>query len=211
MSSPADRFAGVELLLVDGNNLLHRLAGGPEPTAVRLLLARLRAVVPASSSAIVMLDGAPDPGAPMRRRIDAHLEVRHSGGRLDADDRLVAIVADWPLTNRAAITVVTDDRALADRIRRLGGRPRRLEWLTMVLERPTAGGPGHAPGRGFGGPAAGRRAAREIGPDRPAEEAAEDSGDDVEAAARPPWTPGRGATRKRGNPHRARRRAADSP
>src|SRR3970040_30349 len=61
-------FPEVGLVVVDGNNLLHRTAGGPGPTAARLLLARLRAALPAGVPAIVVLGARARPGRPPRRR-----------------------------------------------------------------------------------------------------------------------------------------------
>src|SRR3990170_3969759 len=117
-------FVEVGLVVVDGNNLLHRTAGGPGPTAARLLLARLRAALPAGVRAIVVLDGPPDPGGPLREVIAPSLEVRHSG-RQSADDVIVAIVDQQSYADRARTIVVTDDRALTERVRHLGGRPAR--------------------------------------------------------------------------------------
>src|SRR3990172_3671004 len=70
-------FVEVGLVVVDGNNLLHRTAGGPGPTAARLLLARLRAALPAGVRAIVVLDGPADPGGPLRVVIAPSPHVRH--------------------------------------------------------------------------------------------------------------------------------------
>src|SRR3989304_2735993 len=92
-------FVEVGLVVVDGNNLLHRTAGGPGPPAARLLLARLRAALPAGVRAIVVLDGPPDPGGPLREVIGPSLEVRHSG-RQSADDVIVAIVGQQAYADR---------------------------------------------------------------------------------------------------------------
>jgi len=173
-------FVEVGLVVVDGNNLLHRTAGGPGPTAARLLLARLRAALPAGVRAIVVLDGPPDPGGPLREVIGPSLEVRHSG-RQSADDVIVAIVDQQSYADRARTIVVTDDRALTERVRHLGGRARRLDWLQAILEPPRRA-PRLPPGSG-------------IAPRAPGGEADEEP-------ERPSWRPGRGATRKRGNPRR---------
>jgi len=129
------RLAGIEELLVDGNNLLHRTAGRADPSARHELLARLRAALPPGLRAVVVLDGPPDPGAPLAQRVSAQLEVRHSGRR-DADDLIVTLLGDRPAGSRARVVVVSDDRALRDRVARLGVTAYRLDWLTELLPRP---------------------------------------------------------------------------
>jgi len=185
-------FVEVGLVVVDGNNLLHRTAGGPGPTAARLLLARLRAALPAGVRAIVVLDGPPDPGGPLREVIAPSLEVRHSG-RQSADDVIVAIVDQQSYADRARTIVVTDDRALTERVRHLGGRARRLDWLQAILEPPRRG-PRLPPGSGIA-PSRPPRPPLAAGAPAPGSEADEEPD-------RPSWRPGRGATRKRGNPRR---------
>jgi hypothetical protein len=206
--SPATPFGEVHLLLVDGNNLLHRTAGGPGIVTARLLLGRLRAVMPASMKAIVVLDGPPDPGAPMREAAGSSLEIRHAG-RHSADDIIVGLVADQSYQDRARTVVVSDDRALRDRVAHLGGLARRLQWLdgSAALAprgprsapgesvagprppRPARPSPGHDPHRSSSGAAAGPEPGPEGGPGEADEHR---------------WEPGRGATRKRGNAHRGR-------
>jgi hypothetical protein len=178
------------LLLIDGDNLLHRLRGGRDDAGLGWLIPRLRATLATGSRAVVMLDGHPDPGQPARREVTPGVEFRHSM-RTDADTAILEILAARPFDERAATAVVTDDRALTERTRRAGGMTRRLDWLRRRLEhpetvidrqqarRPTGLGQGRAP-----------RAARpNPDPDRA------------------PWRPGRGATRKRGNPRRGERDA----
>jgi hypothetical protein len=183
--NPPTPFAGVELLLVDGNNLLHRVAGGPGPVAARLLLGRLRAAMPPTTRAIVILDGSPDPRAPMREAAGRNLEMRHAG-RFSADDVIVDLVAEQPFARRSQTVVVSDDRALRERVSRLGGLARRLHWLEETLALPPRG-PRSAAGTGLGGS---RPSPTVAAPGEP------DDG------ATPRWEPGRGATRKRGNPRR---------
>lgn len=183
---PGARFAGLDELLVDGNNLLHRTAGSAGPVARHELLARLRATLPPGLRAVVVLDGPPDPGAPLAQRVSPQLEVRHSG-RSDADSLIVALVQAWPASTRARVAVVSDDRALRDRVHQHGGVPYRLAWLTDVLvplRAPVPPAPHDASLRGAHGP-----------------------GSD-EDAEREPWAPGRGATAKRGNPRRGPQRGA---
>ena len=79
------------------------------------------------------------------------------------------------------ITLVSDDRALTDRARHLGAMTQRLDWLQNLLDHPP--------------PAAAKAGIGARKPPRPPRAEPE----------REPWQPGRGATRKRGNPRRERR------
>lgn len=173
----------VELLIVDGNNLLHRTSGGVEHGALRSLLAQLRGVLEPPTQAILMLDGHPAPGSPARQRVSGSLEVRHSGST-SADDAIVQVLTARPYAARARTLVVSDDRSLVERSRSAGGRTQRLEWLQKLLARPPRST----------GAAIGRR--QPPPPPSASREADED---------RTAWRPGRGATKKVGNPKRARR------
>jgi hypothetical protein len=156
---------------------------------VRLLLARLRQAVPADVRATVMLDGHPAPGAGRNQRIAANLDVRQSGSA-SADDALISLVHAEPPHLRAAIVLVSDDRALVERARTLGARTQRLAWLEALL---TGGVQRRAGGTSLG---AGRPPRGQL--DRDRGPAGDRDGDED----RPAWQPGRGATRKRGNPRR---------
>lgn len=175
--SPRRPLDDVELLIIDGNNLLHRTAGSVESGALRVLLAQLRQLVGPPVQTVLMLDGHAAPGSPARQRISGSLEVRQSG-TASADDAIIELLAARPWAARARTIVVSDDRALVERARTAGGRTQRLEWLQALLARPQGGGRGTI-GR-----------ARPPGSGPPADE------------EREPWRPGRGATRKRGNPRR---------
>jgi hypothetical protein len=197
----ADPLVGTERLLIDGSNLLHALGrakGQPAPAAT--LVGRLRAVIPAAVRIELILDGAPDPGL-RGTRIASGLTVRHSGSA-SADRLIERLVADaigsggTPEAAHAAadaILVVTDDIDLGQRVRRRGSRSAGTPWLTRRLDRgvlsaPSSGTPRPARPTGLGsgsGP----------GPAGPA-----DADDDD----RRRWRPGRGATRKTGNPRRGR-------
>jgi hypothetical protein len=189
-------FEGVSVLIIDGNNLLHRTAGGLGPSAARILVPRLRAVLPAGVRVSLILDGMADPGGPGREHIGS-ITIAHAGRR-SADDAIVEAVGHATYEERPRTIVVTDDRALADRIKRLGALHRRVSWLQEVLDLahrgPRSSGP--AP---IGRP--GVRLPRATPPtsDPP-------PGQPDEEAERTPWRPGRGATRKRGNPMRRRSR-----
>ena len=197
-------WTGLELLLVDGNNLLHRTSGGAQGAAARQLVTGLRARLPESITCIVVLDGPPDPGGPAREKYGARLEVRHAGRR-DADAAIVEIVQQRQPHERSGIVVVTDDRALADRVRAAGGLTRRLDWLVAFLDRrprPGAvlvGEPRVAPAIGRPGVPRPVRSPRPS----PAGPTAADEGSTLEEDPRDPWRPGRGATRKRGPARRA--------
>jgi hypothetical protein len=169
--------SGVERLLIDGNNLLHRLSGGVDDQQQRTLLARLRGVLPGVRKTIVF-DGR-RMGAGAVSPATAEIDVIYAGR--SADDVLVELVRALPATEVVHTILVTDDRALADRARHAGAASRRLDWLVSLLQ--PAGSPVHPSDR-----------------QRPGERA--DESDDDE---RRPWQPGRGATRKKGNPRRAAR------
>ncbi len=184
-----------QLLLVDGDNLLHRVRGTRDEAGLRWLLPRLRAWLPAGAHVIVMLDGHPDPGEVLRRRVAPGIEFQHSGN-VDADTALVAILGARPYADRARTLLVTDDRGLTDRARHVGGLTRRLDWLSVQLARatgsPGAGQSARGMGPGTGPPIGiGRGRSVRITEGRP--ERSED---------RKTWRPGRGATRKVGNPKR---------
>ena len=178
-------FAEMAVLLIDGNNLLHRVAGSVDPGAQRLLLARLRGAIPSTLSAVLMLDGHADSGTSRTEKVGKGFEIRHSGS-ISADDAILRLIDKYAPSDRAAITVVSDDRAFTDRARRLGAHTQRLAWLENVMGSP--GSEGAAIGAGKAPPR-----------QPPATQAtsAEPTDDD-----RTPWRPGRGATRKKGNPKR---------
>jgi hypothetical protein len=153
--------------------------------------------MPPTTRAIVVLDGSPDPRAPMRETAGRNLEMRHAG-RFSADDVIVNLVTEQPFALRSQTVVVSDDRALRDRVSRLGGLGRRLHWLEESLALPPRG-PRSAAGTGLGGSRPVRRAPA-AGPGAPGGGGTEDP----DEGGAPRWEPGRGATRKRGNPRRGR-------
>jgi len=169
-------FAAIEVLLIDGNNLLHRLAGSADPAALRGLLPRLAAAIPEDVATTVMLDGHSAPGSGRSQRVRHGLDIRHAGSR-SADDALLDMVRATP----RGTTLVSDDRALRDKAQHLGAHTERLAWLEALLESGTPQ-PGISSGNQRPPPAP--------TPDRDPDQ------------DRPPWRPGRGATRKRGNPRR---------
>lgn len=179
--------ADLERLLVDGNNLLHRLRAGVGGPAVRILAAQLRGRLPPTLETVLMLDGHAAPGVPRVQKLGPSLAVWHAGG--SADEALLALVTSSDKAARWRTVVVTDDRALTERVRMAGGRTRRLEWLTALLDTPS------------GSRARLGRASRP--PDASSPEAPHQTEDSE--GERPAWRPGRGATVKHGNPKRRRR------
>jgi hypothetical protein len=177
-------FEDVEVLLIDGNNLLHRVAGSVEPGAQRLLIARLRSAIPPTVGTVMMLDGHADSGTNRRQKVSKGFEIRHSGA-MSADDALVRLIAEINPGARAKATLVSDDIALGGRARHLGVRTQRLAWLEVLI--------GMA-GQGISASTRGS----EIGAGKKPRGAPEVH----EEPERPPWMPGRNATRKRGNPRR---------
>jgi len=177
---------GIDVIFIDGNNLLHRVAGNADPSAQRTLIPRLRSAIPATIATLMMLDGHADTGTSRREKVGRGFEIRHSGS-LSADDALVRLITKYEQSERTGITVVTDDRGLTERSRHLGAHTQRLAWLEGLIN------PSTSPAAHIGtGPAAAKQSANE---DRLAALSDE----------RRPWIPGRGATRKRGNPKRRAR------
>lgn len=178
--SSADPLAGATRLLIDGTNLLHALARGADPLPAAALTGRLRALVPPGVTVTLVLDGSPAPGA-ADRRLTAGIDVRYAGRR-PAD----ALLADLAARQPTGTLAVTDDHDLASGLRALGARTARTAWLAERLRRQR-----------LDAPAAGRP--RPPLPSPLHEDAGEDDA--------PRWKPGRGATRKTGNPKRGRRPA----
>jgi rRNA-processing protein FCF1 len=176
-------FDGIDRLLIDGNNLLHRMSGNVDPGSIRLLLARLSGLVPATLPTIVMLDGHAASGTDRVQRIRRGLDVQHAGS-ITADEALLNIVRDSAFTGRAATVIVTDDRSLTEKARHLGARTKRLDWLEGLLDKPAPQSSAVSIGR------------KGIKPP-PAPTSTDDD--------REPWRPGRGATKKQGNARRHKR------
>lgn len=197
---PDDRrvLQGVDRLVVDGTNVLHALRRTPSPLPAAALVGRLRSIVPAGVSVIVVLDGSPEHGL-VARHVAAGVEVRYSG-RFTADDLIVRLAEHDFAAETAGLLVVTDDNDLAATVRRAGGRTVRNGWLVDRLGRQRLSAPS------AGQPAAGRPPAwrppapSQAGPGGSGRSGAA-SGAEADAEG-PRWSPGRGATRKVGNAHR---------
>jgi hypothetical protein len=231
-----DPLLGIERLVVDGTNVVYALGAGHGAAPSTFLVGRLRSVVPAPIAIDLVFDGPPAPG--LGRRIGPGLTVHHAADR-SADDLIVGLVAtvgqrlrradpgsariDRAGPPRAsgsarasgspssagrrpdpgsppAVLVVTDDADLRRRVRLLGAATVPTSWLAARLARPRLAGPAagnrRAPARPDGRPFPGSPASAEA-------DEADDTGERV------PWRPGRGATTKRGNPRRRRRRGLD--
>lgn len=179
----------LDLLLVDGDNLLHDVRGIRDEGGVAWLLPRLRGWRPEHLRIIVALDGHPPPSEPRRKRATKGIEFHHAGSR-SADDLLVAILRAQPYAGRSRTAVVTRDRGLQDRARRAGGATRSVDWLMRLLAAPAATSTATDVPRPVG-----------IGQGKAPPRRHFDAPDPKEAD-REPWQPGRGATSKKGNPRR---------
>jgi predicted RNA-binding protein with PIN domain len=119
-------------ILIDGNNLLHRLPKDQRSrSAVRaqvLDLTRHEAM-----SVTVVFDGPPPAGVPVRESL-GKTTVVYSGSRT-ADDVIIGMLPDGAAAKQ--FSVITDDRGLADRVRARGATVRRLaEWRGRSKQKP---------------------------------------------------------------------------
>jgi len=187
----------LELLLIDGDNLLHDVRGSRDEGGVAWLLPRLSGWRPQHLRIVVALDGHPAPGEANRARVTRGIEFHHSGRR-SADDLLVDLLGAQPYAGRSHTAVITRDRGLQARAMRAGGLTRSVDWLM----------------RQVGGSSGGRTAAKTgsgakpvgIGQGKPPKKRHFDPPDPAEEE-RTSWEPGRGATKKKGNPKRSAKRA----
>jgi hypothetical protein len=156
--------ARAERVLVDGNNLV----GGWDEVRLRAYESAIHRSLPQN----------------------AKLEVFRDGGGRSADDRIIEAVGRPELSRADRIIVVTDDRELRDRARRLGASTITARYfrdritgntITPTSTRATGGfGRGGArPAKSFEGEA-GKAEGKDEGPEERR------------------WKPGRGATKKRG-------------
>ena len=91
---------GIDVLFIDGNNLLHRVLGNAEPGAQRLLIPRIRSAIPATIATLMMLDGHADSGTSRREKVGRGFEIRHSGSA-SADDAMVRLITKYEPSERA--------------------------------------------------------------------------------------------------------------
>ena len=188
---PKDPLAITTRLVIDGTNLLHAMTTTPGSAPPAALIGRLRAAIPAPIAIELVLDGPADPGL-RNERIAAGVRVRHAGRRT-ADslilDALDEVRRDDGPTGTHPILVVTDDRDLRHGARLRGARTAGARWLLGRLE----------PGR-LAAPSVGNRRPPPTPAAGTTKVDADDNDDD-----RQRWTPGRGATVKKGNPRKAPR------
>jgi predicted RNA-binding protein with PIN domain len=118
-------------ILIDGNNLLHRLSGERSRWAVReALLERVRGE---SQRVTVVFDGPPPDGAPPEESLGA-VTVVYAGSR-EADDVIVRRIPRGPQARQWV--VVTDDQQLRQRARDEGAAVRSLaEWQRRPVRTP---------------------------------------------------------------------------
>jgi hypothetical protein len=186
-----DPLAATRRLLIDGTNLLHAIskaAGGAGAAPPAALIGRLRGVIPAPVTIELVFDGPPERGL-RNERIASGVVVRYGGGRT-ADSVILTMIEDVRLVDgadgTATLLVVTDDRDLRHGSRLRGARTAGSAWLLGRL------GSGRLASPSIGNPRPPRPVAGGV-PNDPAREEPERRG----------WTPGRGATTKKGNPRKA--------
>jgi uncharacterized protein YaiI (UPF0178 family) len=119
-------------ILIDGNNLLHRLPKEQRSRAdVRKQV--LEITRRETLSVIVVFDGPPPTGAPARESL-GKATVVYSDSRA-ADDVIIGMLPGG--AEAGQFSVVTDDRGLADRARERGAKVRRLaEWRARRKQKP---------------------------------------------------------------------------
>jgi hypothetical protein len=187
-----DPLVGVRRLLVDGTNLLHALAGGNARQPPSAVVGRLRAAIPPEIAIELVFDGPGERGL-RGERIARDLAVRY-GGRHSADTVLITLVEEAGIASPggaggvAEVLVVTDDRELRFAVARRGARTAGTGWLIRRLDRPRPGASGTT----------GHRR-----PPAPIAQPQPGSLEEEASAEARRWSPGRGATRKRGNARRA--------
>ncbi len=200
MTRPSrDPLAGVELLLVDGTNLLHAIRRGAGPAPSSAVIGRLRAAIPAAIRVELVFDGPPPPGS--GGRIAHGVGVRYAG-RISADDHIRGLVETLPRPGPhedPGVLVVSDDAELRRSLRDMGVTTTRTAWLMARLERTKLASPSV-------GAARAPRPGATVGSGSPPVGA-----DDGGVEGRRPWRPGRGATSKTGNPRRAPKRSRHPP
>ncbi len=119
-------------ILIDGNNLLHRLPKSQRSRAdVRTQV--LEITRRETLSVIVVFDGPSPTGAPARESL-GKVTVVYSGSRA-ADDVIIGLLPGGAEAKQ--FSVVTDDRGLADRARERGAKVRRLaDWRGRRKQKP---------------------------------------------------------------------------
>lgn len=119
-------------IILDGNNLLHKMPKSERSrTAVRSQV--LEITRRESMSVTVVFDGPPSAGAPATENL-GKVNVLYAGSK-SADDVIVSLLPTGSAAKQ--FFVVTDDRALADRVRDCGATVRRVaEWRERPKQKP---------------------------------------------------------------------------
>jgi hypothetical protein len=187
------RSSGLEdfdLLLIDGDNLLHDVRGSRDEGGVAWLLPRLSGWRPQHLRIVIGLDGHPASGESSRKKATRGIEFHHSRSR-SADDMLINLLEAQPYAGRTRTVVVTRDRSLQARANRGGGATRSIDWLMGLVAGTSGRGGGGVAGKPVG-----------IGQGKPPKKRHYEPSD-PDQDERTPWEPGRGATKKKGNPKRS--------
>jgi hypothetical protein len=113
--------AGVETLIVDGNNVVGARADGwwrDRPGAVRRLFGRLRCLHAGWTGALFLVLDVPQADLPEGRHDGIEIRYPDRRGRDAADERIVRLLDELgELGAGGDVAVVTSDRALADSAR----------------------------------------------------------------------------------------------
>jgi nicotinic acid mononucleotide adenylyltransferase/predicted RNA-binding protein with PIN domain len=124
-------------LIVDGNNVVGSRPDGwwrDREGASRRLVAELQTLAQRTGDRIaVVLDGRPLPGLPEGVHERVLVAYARRAGRDAADDRIVEEVARD--LDPGSLTVVTSDRALAERVRSFGAQ---VEGATTISRAPAS-------------------------------------------------------------------------
>jgi hypothetical protein len=222
---------GVQRLVVDGTNVLHALRRSTTPLPAAALIGRLRAIVPPDVSVILVLDGSPEHGM-ASRHVASGVEIRYAGRFTADEVIARLVEYEFAASSPGTLVVTDDIeltgivRRSGGRTTRNGWLLDRLDRQRLSapsIGRPRAQRPNkpnepprepseRQPNPRQPGAPGGRRGSSEpppsIGrPNPPGRVAGLGAGpgpspDDTTADDRPRWSPGRGATRKRGNGRR---------
>lgn len=107
------------LWVIDGNNVMGAAADGwwndPPAAAARLTQAIAEWSAASDDPVVVVFDGAPQEHLTVLAGGPLEVDFARRSGRDAADDRIVEVVEDR-FGEEAAITVVTSDRGLVDRL-----------------------------------------------------------------------------------------------
>ena len=125
------------LLVVDGMNVIGSRADGwwrDRDGAAKRLLARLQTLASSTGADVTLvLDGRAPADLPEGTHGGVAVAYALRAGRDAGDDRIVELIA--ALAEPAAVTVITSDRGLAERVRALGASVEGAGSLLAQLDR----------------------------------------------------------------------------